>query len=181
MSFDDVLATNHDPPIHSQLPIKGLHGARRDRCGDGYLKALGNPEGPHILASEWIATKLAAWFGLSVFDHAIVMVDEFVEIRHVDAEGNLTGIAATGPAFITRREAGETWSGDRKQLKRLVNPHDVSRLVVFETWLLNCDRYSRANSDPLTRARINRNNVFLSEEAPNGQFTLKAMDHSGFP
>ena len=44
--------------------------------GLGYLKAMGAPEGPHTLASELVATQLAAWFGLSVFDYAVIAVDE---------------------------------------------------------------------------------------------------------
>jgi hypothetical protein len=27
--------------------------------GEGYLKPLGNPEGPHVLACEWVGTQLA--------------------------------------------------------------------------------------------------------------------------
>jgi hypothetical protein len=48
--------------------------------GPGYLKALGGPEGPHTLASEAIATQLAEWLGLPVFDCAIIDVDEFDDI-----------------------------------------------------------------------------------------------------
>ena len=59
-----------------------------------------------------------------------------------------------------------------------MNPQDVARLVVFDTWLLNCDRYSQPVGNPLQKPRINRNNVFLSEEAPEGQLVLKAMDHT---
>ena len=106
-------------------------------AGKGYLKALGNDEGPHILACEWIGTKLAKWFGLSTFDAAIIQITEFDEIPFHN--GNKAQI---GPAFIARAEFGETWSGDAKQLDRIFNPEDISRLVVFDTWTLNCDRHS---------------------------------------
>ena len=49
---------------------------------------------------------------------------------------------------------------------------------MFDTWLLNCDRFSFPTRNPPTKPRINRNNVFLSEEAPDGKFVLKAMDHT---
>jgi|GEM_PF-276770 len=142
-------------------------------AGKGYLKALGNEEGPHILACEWVGTHLAKWFGLSTFDVAIISVTDVDEIPFHNG-----GKALTGPAFIARAESGEPWSGDEKQLDRLFNPQDISRLVVFDTWTLNCDRYSWQGEGRTLRVRINRNNVFLSEEAPESQFMLKAMDHT---
>ena len=146
--------------------------------GPGYLKAMGGPEGPHTLASEVVATQLASWFGLSTFDWAIVELDEIDEIPFLDKDGNQTGKASPGPAFITRAEPGASWGGGERELKMLANPDDVSRLVVFDSWVLNCDRYSRPRNNPTGRARINRDNVFLSEEAPTGKFLLKAMDHT---
>ena len=147
-------------------------------AGQAYLKGMGGPEGPHTLASEWVATQLASWLGLSTFDFAILQLGDEDEVPLVDRDGNRIGKAAPGPAFVTREESGETWSGGIRQLKKLVNPHDVASLVVFDTWLLNCDRYSIPAKNPLGKHRINRNNVFLSEEAPAGQLLLKAMDHT---
>ena len=46
----------------------------RTDAGDGYLKAMGNPAGEHALACELVGTQLAAWFGLPVFDFAIIQV-----------------------------------------------------------------------------------------------------------
>jgi hypothetical protein len=37
----------------------------------GYLKALGNRQGPHVLASEFIASSLAVWFDLTVPEFSI--------------------------------------------------------------------------------------------------------------
>jgi hypothetical protein len=150
--------------------IKGFPSSARTArvdtdAGQGYVKGMGGPEGPHTLASEWVGTQLAAWLGLSTFDFAIVRIDEVDEIWFVDKEGNRTGKAEPGPAFITRAESGDTWSGGEKQLRKLVNPQDVARLVVFDTWLLNCDRYSWPPGNAMQKPRINRDNVFLSEEA----------------
>jgi len=86
--------------------------------------------------------------------------------------------AIPGPAFITRGESGETWSGDAKQLEILINQQDISRLVVFDTWTLNCDRHSIPPGGKPGKARINRNNVFLSAEVSAGNLLLKAMDHT---
>jgi hypothetical protein len=142
-------------------------------AGKGYIKALGGPEGPHTLACEWIATQLAKWFGLSTFDFAIILVTDADEIPFYKG-----GKAQVGPAFITRAESGEPWSGSEKQLDKLINPQDISRLVVFDTWTLNCDRHSWPADSKIGKPRVKRNNVFLSEEAPERQLLLKAMDHT---
>ena len=48
-------------------------------AGRGYLKPLGNPDGPHALVKDFIGTHLAAQIGLPTFDYAIVDVDEIDE------------------------------------------------------------------------------------------------------
>jgi hypothetical protein len=142
-------------------------------AGQAYLKPMGPHEGPHILACEWVGTRLAEWFGLSTFEFAIIGVTDVDEIRL-----HRGGFAQSGPAFVTRAESGEPWGGSEAQLRKLVNPRDISQLVVFDTWTLNCDRHSWPAGDALGNARQNRNNVFLSEDAPAGQLRLKAMDHT---
>jgi len=135
--------------------------------GSGYLKALGNPEGPHVLACDLVGTWLAGWFGLPTFEFALIDVkEEYGLTFHGGAK------ASPGPAFITKYDPGETWGGAERQLDQLTNVHDITRLVIFDTWTLNRDRYAPEGN------RINRDNVFLSEEAPAGQFLLRAMDHS---
>ncbi len=142
-------------------------------AGKGYLKALGGTEAPDTLACEWVGTRLATWLGLSTFDFAIIPITELDEIPfHNGAKAQI------GPAFITRAESGEPWSGGEDQLKKLANREDVSRLVVFDTWTLNCDRHSWPPEPKLGKPRMRRDNVFLSEEALEGQFVLKAMDHT---
>ncbi len=137
-------------------------------AGEGYLKALGNMGGEHCLACEWVATHLARWFKLPTFDYALLEVTDLDEISLYRG-----GLALPGPAFITRSESGEPWSGKGIQLNRLINPQDVSRLIIFDTWVLNCDRFA-----PHGQRKPNYNNVFLSQEAPDGYFVLKAMDHT---
>jgi len=66
---------------------------------------MGNPEGPHALVSEYVGTQLAEWFGLSTFDYALVELTDD-EIPFAKGES-----ATPGPAFITRKEDGETCSG----------------------------------------------------------------------
>jgi hypothetical protein len=148
-------------------------------AGQGYLKAMGAPEGPHTLASEVVAIQLAHWLGLPTFEWSIIPVDDQVEIPFVDKDGNEVGKADRGPAFITKAEEGGTWSGRKADLERLDNQHDLTRLVIFDTWLLNCDRYRAFDNKGRPRVRENKDNVFMSsEEASEGRFRLKAMDHT---
>jgi hypothetical protein len=126
--------------------------------GEGYLKAMGNPGGEHCLACEYVGTQFAHWFGLPTFDFALIWVTDPDELPF-----HKGGKAKPGAAFITRKERGGTWGGSDRELKRLVNQDDLTRLVIFDTWTLNWDRYS---VDDKGKRRINRDNVFLSEEAP---------------
>jgi len=139
-------------------------------CGEGYLKALGNPQGPHALACELVGTTLARRMGLRTLEFAIITVADEDEIPLGDGR-----LAKPGPAFITKVEKAATWGGKDRELKMLVNPEDISRLVVFDTWVLNFDR---CYPDQKQR-HPNYDNVFLSgEDAPEGQFVLKAIDHT---
>lgn len=138
-------------------------------AGPGFAKFLGGKEGPHVLACEWIGTRLAGLLGLATFECAIFEYDGVPEIEL--ASGNK---AQTGPAWITRKEAGFPWSGDADDLKLLANPGDLAGLVVLDTWTLNCDRYCPA----IQPTRINRNNVFFARSESGDILTLMAMDHT---
>jgi hypothetical protein len=140
-------------------------------AGKAYIKAMGNRQGPHPLACEWVATQLAAWFGLPTFDIAILTIDATRdEIPFLRGDQ-----AASGPAFVARHVSEHTWGGSANELDSLVNPEDLSRLVVFDTWTLNCDRHP---PDLATR-RPNPDNVYLADEGtPDGHFRLMAMDHT---
>jgi hypothetical protein len=139
-------------------------------AGSAFMKAKGNKEGPHVLACEWIGTKLAEWFGLKTFDISIVQVNETDEIPLGHKK-----MAMPGSAIVTRKEKGTPWAGDPKMLEFIDNAVDIPDLVVFDNWVLNCDRYP-----PDTNLRKpNFDNVFFSEENANpGRFVLKAIDHS---
>ena len=153
--------------VHSVPSSTGVAVVITD-AGEGYLKAVGNPEGEHALACEWVATHLARLFGLPTFDFSLIEVTAVDEIPLPNSK-----LAKPGPAFIARAEKGGTWSGKPRELKRLANMSDISRLVVFDTWIRNRDRYS-----PPPNGRCNRDNVFLSREAPPGKLLLRAMDHT---
>ncbi len=137
--------------------------------GRAYIKPMGNRQGPHVLATDWVGTHLAKWFGLSTFDIAIFTLD--ADDRFPLPRGYT---AQPGPAFAARAMAGDPWGKSGLQLDVLVNPEDVTRMVVFDTWTLNCDRHHH----DLTVRKPNYDNVYLSSEGvePNKR-RLIAMDH----
>jgi hypothetical protein len=136
---------------------------RSDLVGKKLTNALtGQSVGPAV-------TQLAAWLGLPTFEFAIIQVTTMDEIRFK------SGQAQPGPAFITREQSGMVWSGAEDELEMLVNPADIGKLVLFDTWTRNCDRHP----PDLTTRKVNRNNVFLSNEGmADGTLQLVAMDHT---
>jgi hypothetical protein len=54
--------------------------------GAGYLKGLGNPEGPHVLVSELVGTRLANWLGLPTFEFGIIPVIAGYGLTFFDGE-----------------------------------------------------------------------------------------------
>ena len=138
-------------------------------AGRAYIKPLGNRQGPHVLATDWVGTHLAKWFGLSTFDIAILMLE--VSDTFPLPRGHT---AQPGPAFAARAMAGDPWGKSGLQLDVLVNPDDITRVVAFDTWTLNCHRY---HHDTAAR-KPNFDNVYLSsEDVESGKRRLIAMDH----
>jgi hypothetical protein len=164
--------------FNKALPTSACTAIVETDAGTGYLKAMGGSVDPHTLACEWMGTQLAAWLGLPTLEFALLDVTIEDEIPFVNEKGERIGQANPGPAFITRKEFGEPWGGDVRQLRQLANASDISRIVVFDTWTLNCDRHGPREGRPLEKPRINLRNVFLSEDAPPGQLLLKAIDHN---
>jgi len=138
-------------------------------AGRAYIKPMGNRQGPHVLATDWVGTHLAEWFGLSTFDIAILMLGADDSFRLPQG-----CYAQQGPAFAAKALNGESWGISDIHLDLLVNPEDISRLVVFDTWTLNCDRHDAGQN----RRKPNRDNVYLSSEGVKpGKRRLIAMDH----
>jgi hypothetical protein len=132
--------------------------------GGGYLKAMGNPEGPHALACELVGSVLADWLGLTTLDFCLVEVGEDDEIPFLKG-----GTASPGPAFISKAEQKAfPWGGTAKELRLIINPHEISGLVAMDTWTLNYDRCA-----PDGR-RVNRDNVLLIQCGRKAR--LVAMD-----
>jgi hypothetical protein len=144
-------------------------------AGPAFIKAMGNRQGPHQLAAELVGTKLASWLGLPTFDFDVLSIDSTTDvIPHAKQ-----GFAASGPAFVTRAITGRSWNGTDGELKHLLNPEDIAKLVVFDTWTVNADRCP----PDLNTRKLNLDNVFLEEvarskKAKTVDLRLIAMDHS---
>ena len=139
-------------------------------AGAAYLKAINNPEGPHVLACDLFGTELARRFGLRTLDVGTLVVTDIDEIP-------LNGSTAQpGPSFVSRSEEGITMGG-HEALTDVDNLESLLWIVAFDTWVRNCDRYG-PGFGPAGGPRINLDNLFLSTEAaPDGKFILKAIDH----
>lgn len=135
----------------------------------GYLKALGNRQGPHALAAELVATQLARWFGLSVADFAIL---DLPAAACFDLPRNAR--TQPGPAFVSRHSDGATWGGTEAELRSLEDLGDITRLVVFDTWVRNCDRHP----PDLTTRKPNFANVYLASTDRPTRSRLLAIDHT---
>lgn len=135
----------------------------------GYIKAMGNRQGPHALASEFIASSLARGFGLTVPDFALLDLP-------ADACFELPRGVRTqpGPASVSRHVQGRTWQGSETELRDLENQTDITRLIVFDTWVRNCDRHP----PNLATRKPNYANVYLADTDRPGRSRLLAIDHT---
>lgn len=135
--------------------------------GLGYLKGMGNPAGTDSLACELVAAELASWLGLRTPAFAVL------QLAGIEVPMQGGGLVSPGPAFITHALQGTTGTPGDIFLKKLVDPNQVAKLVVFDTWIRNADRSPPVGAlDP----SANYDNQFFT---PQGRrFDLVALDHS---
>ncbi len=114
---------------------------------------------------------MARWFGLPTLDFALLRIVSSVD-EIIFPDGSR---AQSGHAFVTRAVRGTDWGGDATTIRLLDNPDDVTRLIVFDTWIRNRDRCA-----PETMGRQPRySNVFLSKEGTaRNRLRLLAIDHT---
>ena len=134
--------------------------------GEGYVKTLGTPAGPHPLACELLGSLAADWLGAATFDFSLIDIDVPDVIPLTNGS-----YPSAGTAFISRAEdGGFTWGGDSQTLASVRDQRAFGQLVVLDTWLRNCDRHAPDKS------RVNRNNVFLIQRLEPTRLELMAMD-----
>src|SRR5437763_16922960 len=96
-------------------------------AGPGYIKPLGNRQGPHPLACEWVATQLARWFGLPTFEVAILWFDAAAN----EITFHRGGKAQSGPAFVACNMAGRSCGGTDVCRRLLAALETICQHVVF--------------------------------------------------
>ncbi|MFW5692723.1 MAG: HipA family kinase, partial [Thermoguttaceae bacterium] len=143
-------------------------------AGRAHIKTMGNNQGPHALACELICTRLAQWFGVPTLDVAVLPL---TDADTFDLNGGRR--AEAGPAFATRTIQAEPWDGAETTLKALCNADRLARLVVFDTWIRNDDRYPPMDGAgrPTTTWNANRGNLLITPEgAPPKELRFVAID-----
>lgn len=103
--------------------------------GPALLKYCGNPQGRDALSAEFIAAELLDLLGYSTPDHALLRLAGFEMEAH--------GVEVLeGYAFLTRWErTAMTFSGSSELLARLSNVEMITKILVFDTWIKNLDRF----------------------------------------
>jgi hypothetical protein len=133
--------------------------------GTALVKYMGNRAGLDALVTELLAAELAGRIGLCTPDFAIVAIPE------IETADPLITVQA-GPAFFSRWEQAQSLSPNSKLLANLRTPGDVARLVAFDTWIRNKDRFAEdANGGVL-----NYDNILFKADKRKTQ--LLVIDHS---
>lgn len=139
--------------------------------GHAFLKTPCSDEGPHAVAREWVVSSLARDFGLPIPDFALIEIKADDEVYIYT--GSKQRLAKPGWAFASRKlDAATQWGGSSEELAKLANPESIARLVVFDTWVRNADRFGGGIA--------NYGNVLLvTEKARRGtRPRLFAIDHT---
>lgn len=133
-------------------------------AGVGFIKGTNNPAGAGALIAEVLAGELGTWFGLSIPAFAII---PRCDIKILMANGH----PIEEPVFFSQAvENAIPRDGSDVLLRRLRRKEDITKLVFFDTWIRNTDRYSDdgSNSDNL-----------LFTPAGNGRwYDLAPIDHT---
>lgn len=143
-------------------------------AGRAYVKPLAPDVNPHSLAVELVCTRLAAWFGLPVLDHCLLTLGATDTFPRPSG-----GTSSPGPAFCTRAVEATRWDGTPETLARIANKEAIARLVVFDTWTRNEDRFPPIDATGATQSQRGPNlgNVLLVREPPRAKrLRLVAMD-----
>ncbi|MCA3642346.1 MAG: hypothetical protein IOC63_10880 [Methylobacterium sp.] len=133
--------------------------------GLGYIKGLNNPAGIGALVSELIASELGTWFGLQLPHFAILM--------NYDIEVNMknNGQRIEPPCYYSHNiHSANAFDETDLMLSKLIKNDDLSKLIVFDTWIRNFDRYLDGESNP--------DNIIFSYDAEAKGYHMHPIDHS---
>jgi hypothetical protein len=136
-------------------------------AGIGYLKALGNSQGPHALVREYVGTSIAKSLGLKTLEFTTINILPDDEI--VLGNGK---IAKSGLSFITKEEP--TAISGLVEMKKISNKNHLAGLIVADTLLLNRDRFPG-----ILGGKPNYDNLMFSKSpTDHTKYELIAMDFS---
>ncbi len=141
--------------------------------GPAYLKPLAASTNPHALAAELIGTRIARLLGAPVPDCAVlILADHDSFSRGPGGLEDPSELALPGPAFCSRAmPIAEAWRGDPESLEPVVNPDELTTIVVVDTLLRNPDRWGPIlATDSGPPSRQNYGNLLL---VPSGGRTSK--------
>ncbi|WP_420360257.1 HipA family kinase [Agrobacterium vitis] len=133
--------------------------------GTAVVKYMGNKAGLDVLVTELIAAELANRIGLKTPDFAVV------EIPSITTADPFVTIEA-GPAFFSRWEQAYSLSPNSKLLADIRRLHDIARLVTFDTWIRNKDRFAGDANGGI----VNYDNILFKADKRKTQ--LLVIDHS---
>lgn len=133
--------------------------------GNAVVKYLGNKAGTDALISEYICASLCNIIGVLCPDFAIMKIGDLEVEAGVTVQG--------GPAFLSRF-VDEAYQLSPTLLKRLREPEQMTRLIVFDTWVRNSDRYCKDHYGDVLVDKPE--NALLIKDKRKMQ--LLAIDHS---
>lgn len=136
--------------------------------GAAIVKYIGNPAGADALICELVGSELANMVGLTTPDFAVL------DIPGIVLPNNPFVQVVPGPAFFSRWIEATSLSPGSTLLKKLRQPDAVAKLVVFDTWLRNKDRF--AASRLVGYENINYDNVLLRMD--KRMVELVVIDHT---
>lgn len=134
--------------------------------GKAILKAANNPASPSSIISELVCAELGSWFGLKIPDFFIF------NALNLDIQLGTTQNIFMPPAFASKYESANTRDVSGRMLANLSNPEDIAKLVVFDTWIRNTDRYDEVSE------HHNSDNYLLRQIGNSAKYELIVIDHS---
>jgi hypothetical protein len=136
-------------------------------AGPGFVKGLRSPAGDGSLAAELMAAELATLMGLSVPPFAVIF-DPKLDVPMTDWRVPVMD----PPLFCSKEVEGTPSDGTDVFLSRLDRPEDLAKLVIFDTWVRNVDRWA-----PDGHGEPNRDNLLFGAVG-RGVYRAYPIDHA---
>ncbi|MBP0439110.1 HipA family kinase [Tianweitania sediminis] len=131
--------------------------------GRGFIKATNNPYNGPALTAELVAAELGTWFGLQIPAFAVIPT---CDIDLPMKNGQLV----QGPLFFSAEVEATSFDGSDLFLKKLHDKTDIAKLVVFDTWIMNWDRYGLGDA--------NAENLLFAKRDKSRKYDLIPIDHT---